>query len=260
MRLGWSPSTRAGLLGTGTMLPSSHAPLAPHVPPPSPTTQNTEGGGVWAEHLRCPPPRASPSVWGRLRACTDVAGRAASGLGGLDPSWRGASRTFGEFRDVHHTQSHCGDARARCTVAEARRGDATPRTRRTVVGARRADARARHTVALRGARRADASARYTVEAWRAVHPSCARPERPSPQSATGAGKPARRVACLELAPVRRPRRAAVAAAIVGAGAWTTGPDAQSSSPRRSRSSRCGPSPSLAGIRSLASGRLRSRSS
>ena len=96
MRLEWSPSTRAGLLGTGTMLPSSHAPLAPHVPPPSPTTQNTEGGGVWAEHLRCPPPRASPSVWGRLRACTDVAGRAASGLGGLDPSSRGASRIVGE--------------------------------------------------------------------------------------------------------------------------------------------------------------------
>ena len=33
----------------------------------------------------------------------------------------------------------------------------------------------------------------------------------------------RGVACLELAPVRRPRRAAVAAAIAGAGPWTTGP-------------------------------------
>jgi hypothetical protein len=31
------------------------------------------------------------------------------------------------------------------------------------------------------------------------------------------------VACLELAPARRPRGAAEAAAIVGAGAWTTGP-------------------------------------
>jgi hypothetical protein len=31
------------------------------------------------------------------------------------------------------------------------------------------------------------------------------------------------IACLELAPARRPRGAAVAAAIVGAGAWTTGP-------------------------------------
>jgi hypothetical protein len=56
MRLGWSPSTRAGLLGTGAMLPSSHAPLT--CPPPSPTTQNTEGGGVWAEHLRWAAPES----------------------------------------------------------------------------------------------------------------------------------------------------------------------------------------------------------
>ena len=78
MRLGWSPSTRAGLLGTGAMLASSHAPLT--CPPSSPTTQNTEGGGVWAEHLQSAPPESvALYVWGRLRACTDLVGRAASG-------------------------------------------------------------------------------------------------------------------------------------------------------------------------------------
>jgi len=73
MRLGWSPSTRAGLLGTGAMLPSPRAPLT--CPPPSPTTQNTEGGGVWGEHLRWAAPRESVALClgtYRLRACTDL--------------------------------------------------------------------------------------------------------------------------------------------------------------------------------------------
>jgi hypothetical protein len=54
-------------------------------PSPSPTTQNTEGGGVWAEHLplrcRAAPRSASPSSWGRSRACRPIwlgAPRAAS--------------------------------------------------------------------------------------------------------------------------------------------------------------------------------------
>ena len=41
------PSGAARHGGNATFLP-----CAPHVPPPSPTTQNMEGGGVWAEHLR----------------------------------------------------------------------------------------------------------------------------------------------------------------------------------------------------------------
>ena len=50
-------------------------PCAPHVPPPSPTTQNTEGGGVWGEHLRWAAPRESVALClgtYRLRACTDL--------------------------------------------------------------------------------------------------------------------------------------------------------------------------------------------
>jgi len=74
------PSGAARHGGNATFLP-----CAPHVPPPSPTTQNTEGGGgggggVGRNTFVGPPPRASPSVWGGLRACTDLVGRAASGL------------------------------------------------------------------------------------------------------------------------------------------------------------------------------------
>ena len=43
MRLGWSPSTRAGLLGTGAMLPSSHAAMRPSRAPP--VADDPEHGG-----------------------------------------------------------------------------------------------------------------------------------------------------------------------------------------------------------------------
>eukprot|EP00964_Phaeocystis_antarctica_P024338 scaffold13639_cov80-Phaeocystis_antarctica.AAC.1 len=72
-------------------------------------------------------------------------------------------------------------------ASEARRGDA--RALHTVDEARRADARAPHTVDV--TRRGDTRARHhtVVEARRAMHESGALP---SPQSATGAGKPASR--------------------------------------------------------------------
>jgi len=76
MRLRWSPSTRAGLLGTGGN--ATFLPCAPHVPPPSPMTQNTEGGGVWAEHLRWAAPRERRPLFG--------------GVYVLVPIWLGARR------------------------------------------------------------------------------------------------------------------------------------------------------------------------
>ena len=78
MRLGWSPSTRARLLGTGAMLPSSDAP--PTCPPRRRRPRTRRGAGFGRNTFVGPPPRASPSAWGRLRACTDLVGRAASGL------------------------------------------------------------------------------------------------------------------------------------------------------------------------------------
>ena len=45
MRLGWSPSTRAGLLGTGAMLPSPPMPHAPPTCPPRRRRPRTRGGG-----------------------------------------------------------------------------------------------------------------------------------------------------------------------------------------------------------------------
>jgi hypothetical protein len=95
MRLGWSPSTRAGLLGTGAMLPS---PPMPHAPPTCPPRrrrpQNTgRRAGFGRNTFVGPPPRASFSVWGRLRACADLVGRGAPRSrvrpGRLDPSWSG---------------------------------------------------------------------------------------------------------------------------------------------------------------------------
>jgi len=78
-------------------------PMRPHVPPPSPTTQNTElGGGVWAEHLRWAAPESvGPLIGGglgagRLRArCLYRSGWARRVRpGGLIPSWRGDQQDF----------------------------------------------------------------------------------------------------------------------------------------------------------------------
>ena len=80
MRLGWSPSTRAGLLGTGAMLPCPHAPMAG-----SPRRQRPRArrGAEFGRSTSVgPPSRASPSSWGRSRACTDLAGRARVPAGG----------------------------------------------------------------------------------------------------------------------------------------------------------------------------------
>eukprot|EP00964_Phaeocystis_antarctica_P024339 scaffold13640_cov64-Phaeocystis_antarctica.AAC.1 len=111
----------------------------------------------------------------------------------------------GDARALHTVaEARRADARARhYTVAEARRGDTTPRAaRHTVSEARCSDARPHHTVAearrsvarahtVVEARYAGARARHTVAVThRAVHLSCC--ARPSPQSATGAGKPASR--------------------------------------------------------------------
>ena len=115
MRLGWLPSTRAGVLGTrGQCYRAQGRQL--RAPPPSrrPTTQNTEMGvGFGPEHLQlwaAPERRASPSVWGRLRACTDLAGRAASGAWrprwGWASPWRGRSQNFCGEVDLAPT-SHC---------------------------------------------------------------------------------------------------------------------------------------------------------
>ena len=78
--LGWSPSTRAGLLGTGAMLPCPHAPMAG-----SPRRQRPRArrGAEFGRSTSVgPPSRASPSSWGRSRACTDLAGRARVPAGG----------------------------------------------------------------------------------------------------------------------------------------------------------------------------------
>ena len=79
MRLGWSPSTRAGLLGTGAMLPSSHAP--PNVPPRRrrPRTRSSEGRAGFG--------RNSPSL-GRPRERRPLFG----GVYVLVPIWLGAPR------------------------------------------------------------------------------------------------------------------------------------------------------------------------
>jgi hypothetical protein len=89
MRLGWLPSTRAGVLGTrGQCYRAQVHQLRP--PPPSrrPTTQNTEiGVGFGPEHLSfwaAPERRASPSVWGRLRAVPIWLGAPRPGPGGRD--------------------------------------------------------------------------------------------------------------------------------------------------------------------------------
>ena len=54
--------TRAGLLGTGAMLPSSHAP--PTCPPRRRRPRTRRGAGFGRNTFVGPPPRASPSVWG----------------------------------------------------------------------------------------------------------------------------------------------------------------------------------------------------
>ena len=92
MRLGWSPSTRAGLLGTGAMLPSSHAPLT--CPPPSPTTQNTEGGGVWAEHLRWAAPESVALCLGAFTCLYRSGWARRVRPGGLIPSSRWGQQDF----------------------------------------------------------------------------------------------------------------------------------------------------------------------
>ena len=79
MRLGWSPSTRAGLLGTGAMLLCPRAPIGSSPPRRRPRTRR--GAGVGRSTFVGPPSRASPSSWGRSRACTDLAGRARAPAG-----------------------------------------------------------------------------------------------------------------------------------------------------------------------------------
>ena len=81
MRLGWSPSTRAGLLGTGAQcyLP----PMRPSRAPRRRRPRTRRGAGFGRNTFVGPPPRASPSVWGRLRACTDHIW-----LGAPRPAWR----------------------------------------------------------------------------------------------------------------------------------------------------------------------------
>jgi hypothetical protein len=75
MRLGWSPSTRAGLLGTGAMLPSSHAPLT--CPPRRRRPRTRRGRGLGG----------TPSL-GRPRERRPLFG----GVYVLVPIWLGAPR------------------------------------------------------------------------------------------------------------------------------------------------------------------------
>jgi hypothetical protein len=79
MRLGWPPSTRAGLLGTGAMLLCPRAPIGSSPPRRRPRTRR--GAGFGRSTFVGPPSRASPSSWGRSRACTDLAGRARAPAG-----------------------------------------------------------------------------------------------------------------------------------------------------------------------------------
>jgi len=83
MRLGWSPSTRAGLLGTGAMLLCPRAPIGSSPPRRRPRTRR--GAGFGRSTFVGPPSRASPSSWGdggvASRACTDLAGRARAPAG-----------------------------------------------------------------------------------------------------------------------------------------------------------------------------------
>jgi hypothetical protein len=60
-----------------------------------------------------PPPRASPSVWGRLRACTDLVGRAASGLRERDCSWQNTTHLVRELQLAHTCGSTSGSTHAR---------------------------------------------------------------------------------------------------------------------------------------------------
>jgi len=86
MRLGWSPSTRAGMLGTpGAMLPSSRAAVRPSRPTPPVADDPEHGGGrglggAPAPSLDRPPESVALFLWGRSSACTDLAGRAARRL------------------------------------------------------------------------------------------------------------------------------------------------------------------------------------
>jgi hypothetical protein len=84
MRLGWSPSTRAGMLGTGAMLPSSRTPLTP--PPPVADDPEHGGGrglgGAPSASLGRPQERIALFLGAFRFTCvsTDLAGRAARRL------------------------------------------------------------------------------------------------------------------------------------------------------------------------------------
>jgi hypothetical protein len=75
------PSGAARHGGNATFLPCAH-----HVPPPSPTTQNTEGGGVWAEHLRWAAPESVALCLGAFTCLYQSGWARRVRPGGLIPS------------------------------------------------------------------------------------------------------------------------------------------------------------------------------
>mgnify|MGYP003629696594 CR=1 FL=1 len=83
------PSGAARHGGNATFLP-----CAPNVPPPSPTTQNTEGGGVWAEHLRWAAPESVALCLGAFTCLYRSGWARRVRPGGLIPSSRGGQQDF----------------------------------------------------------------------------------------------------------------------------------------------------------------------
>ena len=83
MCLGWSPSHRAGLLGTGAMLPCPCVPIRPCTPAPKARTRR--GARVGPSTCVGPPSRAAASFFGPSRASTDLARRARVPAGSSTP-------------------------------------------------------------------------------------------------------------------------------------------------------------------------------
>jgi len=83
------PSGAARHGGNATFLP-----CAPHVPPPSPTTQNTEGGGVWAEHLRWATPESVALCLGAFTCLYRSGWARRVRPGSLIPSSRGGQQDY----------------------------------------------------------------------------------------------------------------------------------------------------------------------
>jgi len=101
MRLGWSPSTRAGLLGTGAMLPCPGVPQCAMASSPHRRRPRTRRGAGFPRSTFVapppPPPESAAPLFGGAFTCLHRSGWARRVRpGGLDPSLEIGARIFGE--------------------------------------------------------------------------------------------------------------------------------------------------------------------